>query len=117
MTSRPHRKVPRSRRASAAVPRRRARQNQSIGGYLIERMHALGVNDIFGIPGDFVLGFYVMLEQSPIRVVGTCNELNAGYAADAYARVNGLGAVCVTYCVGGLSLSTRSRARTRRNRP
>jgi len=67
-------------------------------------MHALGVNDVFGIPGDFVLGFYGMLERSPIRVVGTCNELNAGYAADAYARLNGIGAVCVTYSVGGLSL-------------
>ena len=67
-------------------------------------MRALGVNDIFGIPGDFVLGFYGMLERSPIRIVGTCSELNAGYAADAYARINGIGAVCVTYSVGGLSL-------------
>ena len=67
-------------------------------------MHALGVNDVFGIPGDFVLGFYGMLERSPIRIVGTCSELNAGYAADAYARLNGIGAVCVTYSVGGLSL-------------
>ena len=57
-------------------------------------MHALGVNDVFGIPGDFVLGFYGMLERSPIRIVGTCSELNAGYAADAYARMNG--AVIVT---------------------
>jgi indolepyruvate decarboxylase len=76
----------------------------SIGGYLIERMQAAGIGAVFGIPGDFVLGLYGMLEQSPIRVIGTCNELNAGYAADAYARINGIGAVCVTYCVGGLSL-------------
>ena len=67
-------------------------------------MRAAGVNDVFGIPGDFVLGFYGMLERSPIRIVGTCSELNAGYAADAYARINGIGAVCVTYSVGGLSL-------------
>jgi indolepyruvate decarboxylase len=77
---------------------------KSIGDYLIERLLALGVNDIFGIPGDFVLGFYGLLEASPIRIIGTCNELNAGYAADAYARMNGVGAVCVTYNVGGLSL-------------
>jgi indolepyruvate decarboxylase len=83
---------------------RRADRRLSIGAYLIDRMHALGVNDVFGIPGDFVLGFYGMLEKSPIRVVGTCSELNAGYAADAYARINGIGAVCVTYSVGGLSL-------------
>jgi indolepyruvate decarboxylase len=77
---------------------------KTIGAYLIERLQAHGLRDIFGIPGDFVLGFYQLLEASPIRVIGTCNELNAGYAADAYARINGVGAVCVTYNVGGLSL-------------
>ncbi len=76
----------------------------SIGSYLIERLQDVGVRDIFGIPGDFVLKFYGMLEDSPIRVVGTTNEACAGYAADGYARINGVGAVCVTYCVGGLSL-------------
>ncbi len=83
---------------------RRAARQPAIGEYLIERLQALGLRDIFGIPGDFILGFYALLEQSPIRVIGTTNELNAGYAADAYARVRGIGAVCVTYSVGGLSL-------------
>ncbi len=46
-----------------------------------------------------------MLQNSPIKVIGTTREDCAGYAADAYARVNGIGAVCVTYCVGGLSVS------------
>lgn len=77
---------------------------QTIGGYLIQRLMDYGVQDVFGIPGDFVLQFYGMLEESPIRVVGCTSEDCAGYAADAYARVHGLGAVCVTYCVGGLSL-------------
>ena len=76
----------------------------SIGAYLIQRLQDVGVRDIFGIPGDFVLRFYGMLEDSPIRVVGTTNEACAGYAADGYARINGVGAACVTYCVGGLSL-------------
>jgi indolepyruvate decarboxylase len=91
-----------ARRTAAAVPGRR--KSRSIGSYLIDRMRVLGVNDVFGIPGDFVLGFYGMLEKSRVRIVGTCNEQNAGYAADAYARINGIGAVCVTYSVGGLSL-------------
>ncbi|MCC7413724.1 MAG: alpha-keto acid decarboxylase family protein [Gammaproteobacteria bacterium] len=78
---------------------------QTIGGYLIECLIESGVRDVFGIPGDFVLGFYGLLEASPLRVIGTTNEACAGYAADAYARVNGIGAVCVTYCVGGLSLT------------
>ncbi|MCA9246717.1 MAG: alpha-keto acid decarboxylase family protein [Planctomycetales bacterium] len=76
---------------------------RTIGEYLIERLYDCGVRDLFGIPGDFVLQFYGMLEESPIRVIGTTREDCAGYAADAYARVHGLGAVCVTYCVGGLS--------------
>lgn len=75
----------------------------TIGSYLIERLQDYGLTDIFGIPGDFVLQFYGLLEESPIRVIGCTREDNAGYAADAYARVHGLGAVCVTYCVGGLS--------------
>ena len=60
---------------------------------------------MFGIPGDYVLAFYSMLEHSPINLIGCCREDNAGFAADAYARVNGMGAVCVTYCVGGLSVA------------
>jgi indolepyruvate decarboxylase len=75
----------------------------SIGQYIIDRLHAMGVDHIFGIPGDYVLTLYKMLEESPIQVVGMTREDNAGFAADAYARIKGLGCVCVTYCVGGLS--------------
>jgi indolepyruvate decarboxylase len=76
----------------------------SIGEYLIRRLQHFGIRDVFGIPGDYVLGFYSLLEKSPLNVVGCCREDNAGFAADAYARIHGLGAVCVTYGVGGLSL-------------
>ena len=76
----------------------------TIGSYLIQRLQDYGLTDIFGIPGDFVLQFYGMLEESPINVIGCTREDCAGYAADGYARIHGLGAVCVTYCVGGLSL-------------
>ncbi len=77
----------------------------SIGQYLIQRLHDCGLRHIFGIPGDYVLGFYDQLSRSPIRVINTCDEQGAGFAADAYARVRGLGAVCVTYCVGGLKVA------------
>src|SRR6266566_1122584 len=49
--------------------------------------------------------FYEQLLHSPIRIINTCDEQGAGFAADAYARVRGLGAVCVTYCVGGLKVA------------
>jgi indolepyruvate decarboxylase len=76
----------------------------SIGQYLIRRLQDYGLKDIFGIPGDYILTFYGQLEKSPINVVGCTREDCAGFAADAYARITGLGAVCVTYCVGGLSV-------------
>lgn len=41
---------------------------------------------------------------SELELICTCNELNAGYAADAYARMRGVGAVCTIYGVGTFSL-------------
>src|SRR5437660_10086073 len=75
----------------------------TIGGYLIDRLHSMGVDHVFGIPGDYILTLYKMLEESPIETVGMTREDSAGFAADAYARIRGLGRVAVTYCVGGLS--------------
>jgi len=77
---------------------------QTISGYLIERLRAHSVDHIFGVPGDYVLRFFHQLEESPLQVINTCDEQGAGFAADAYARVRGMGAVCVTYCVGGLKV-------------
>ena len=55
----------------------------TVSQYLIRRLQELGVSDIFGIPGDYVLGFMKQVENSPLKLVGTTNELCAGYAADA----------------------------------
>ena len=56
--------------------------------YLIQRLYDLGVRHIFGVPGDFVLGFYHELIQSnKLKVINTCDEQGAGFAADAYARL------------------------------
>ena len=79
--------------------------NNSIGNYLIQRLLELGVNHVFGVPGDFVLGFNKLLENSDLEFINTCDEQGAGFAADAYARLRGLGVVCVTYCVGGLKIA------------
>lgn len=75
----------------------------TIGTAVLDRLHRLGVRHIFGIPGDYVLSLYQLIEASPITHIGTTREDCAGFAADAYARINGIGAVCVTYCVGGLN--------------
>jgi TPP-dependent 2-oxoacid decarboxylase len=79
--------------------------SQNVGNYLIQRLYDHNVRHIFGVPGDFVLGFYQELIQSnKLKVINTCDEQGAAFAADAYARINGLGVVCVTYCVGGLKI-------------
>lgn len=83
--------------------RQQAAEPTTVGRYLIDRLQALGVEHMFGIPGDYILNLYKMLDDSPIRVVGMTREDAAGFAADAYARVRGLGCMGVTYCVGGLS--------------
>jgi TPP-dependent 2-oxoacid decarboxylase len=75
----------------------------TVATYLIGRLKQAGLRHAFGVPGDYVLSFMDRLIEHGIELVGTCNELNAGYAADAYARINGIGCICVTWGVGGFS--------------
>jgi len=79
-------------------------QHAVVGAYLVRRLSQMGIRHVFGVPGDYVLKFLDIVEESDIDLINTCNELNAGYAADAYARISGVGAVCVTYGVGGFSV-------------
>ena len=79
--------------------------SQNVSSYLIQRLYDHGVRCVFGVPGDFVLGFYQRLNDSnKLKIINTCDEQGAAFAADAYGRINGLGVVCVTYCVGGLKV-------------
>lgn len=79
-------------------------QNCSIGEYLARRLVQAGVRHYFTVPGDFNLVLLDQLLKNPaLELVGCCNELNAGYAAEGYARSNGVAALVVTYSVGGLS--------------
>jgi pyruvate decarboxylase len=65
----------------------------------------IGCTDVFSVPGDFNLILLDHLLAEPgLNNIGCCNEINAGYAADGYARWKGVGAVVVTFTVGGLSV-------------
>jgi indolepyruvate decarboxylase len=75
----------------------------TVAEYLLTRLKEIGVDHLFGVPGDFVLGFFNEVLKSDLKYVGTCNELNAAYAADGYARIRGIGAFSSTYGVGELS--------------
>lgn len=76
----------------------------SVGEYLATRLEQIGVRHYFTVPGDFNLILLDQLLKNPrLQMIGCCNELNAGYAAEGYARSNGVSALVVTYSVGGLS--------------
>lgn len=76
----------------------------TVGNYILDRLAELGVDKVFGVPGDFNLFFLDdVLAHEKLDWVGNANELNAGYAADGYARIKGLGALVTTYGVGELS--------------
>lgn len=75
-----------------------------IADYLLKRLEEINVKHIFGVPGDYNLGFLDYIEDSKnVEWVGNCNELNASYAVDGYARINGIGVMVTTYGVGSLS--------------
>ena len=71
--------------------------------YLFTRLRQLGVESIHGVPGDYNLALLDYVVPQGLDWVGNCNELNAGYAADAYSKIKGLGAIITTFGVGELS--------------
>lgn len=80
-----------------------AKMSVTVAEYLFKRLTQLGVGSMHGVPGDFNLTLLDYVEPAGIRWVGNTNELNAGYAADGYARTKGLGALITTFGVGELS--------------
>jgi indolepyruvate decarboxylase len=75
-----------------------------IGAFLARRLSEAGVRHLFGVPGDFNLSLLEQIQDADgIEFVGNCNELNAAYAADGYARASGLGAFVTTFGVGDLA--------------
>ena len=73
---------------------------------LLHALKAHGARQIFGIPGDFALPYFRIIEQSKILPLYTLShEPAVGFAADASARINmGLGVAAVTYGAGALNM-------------
>jgi indolepyruvate decarboxylase len=72
--------------------------------YVLRRLNEIGVDDVFGVAGDYAFPVNdAIVEHPAINWIGCCNELNAAYAADGYARMRGIAAVCTTYGVGELA--------------
>ncbi len=73
---------------------------------LLQALKDHGARQIFGIPGDFALPYFRIIEQSRILPLYTLShEPGVGFAADAAARINmGLGVAAVTYGAGALNM-------------
>lgn len=79
-------------------------QTTTVGVYLAQRLEEVGIRHYFTVPGDYnLLLLDEISKNKSLQLINCCNELNAGYAADGYARSNGASALVVTYGVGGLS--------------
>ena len=69
--------------------------------YLLVRLKELEIKTIFGVPKDYNLPFIGVVDNDKdIQWVGACNELNASYACEGYARIKRFSALCTTYGVG-----------------
>ncbi|GAA1991004.1 alpha-keto acid decarboxylase family protein [Kitasatospora viridis] len=91
--------TPASAASTSAAPGR-----PTVAQYVVQRLAALGIEHVFGVPGDFAFAFDQAIEANKqVTWVGSANELNAAYAADGYARVRGAAMLCTTYAVGELS--------------
>ena len=76
----------------------------TVGKYLAARLEQIGLKHYFMVPGDYNLVLLdELLTNENLQQIGCCNELNAAYAAEGYARANGAGAVFTTYNVGAYS--------------
>ncbi|WP_432652452.1 indolepyruvate decarboxylase [Pectobacterium sp. PL152] len=79
-------------------------ENYTVGDYLLDRLTQIGIQHLFGVPGDYNLHFLDHVIRHPdITWVGCANELNAAYAADGYARCRPAAALLTTFGVGELS--------------
>jgi indolepyruvate decarboxylase len=88
----------------ASVSTGRESLTMTVGEFLLRRIREAGVGHAFGVPGDYNLELLQQMEDSgTLTWIGACNELNASYAADGYARLNGMAALIVTNAVGALS--------------
>lgn len=76
----------------------------TVADYLLDRLKELGIDDIFGVPGDYNLKFLDHItSRDDLKWIGNANELNAAYMADGYARTKGISAFVTTFGVGELS--------------
>ncbi|MEY8715756.1 alpha-keto acid decarboxylase family protein [Francisella philomiragia] len=81
-----------------------AKDATNVAEYVVSRLVDLGIDHSFSVPGDFAFALdHALINNPKLNNIVNANELNASYAADGFARVNGAAILCTTYAVGELS--------------
>src|SRR5262249_10258123 len=94
------------KRSPKRLTLRRVDPKTTVATALLHALKAHGARELFGIPGDFVLPFFKVIEDSAILPHYTLShEPAVGFAADSAARYKGgLGVAVVTYGAGAFNL-------------
>jgi indolepyruvate decarboxylase len=101
------REVMKATAATAVVPlvaEVAAGSSMLVGDYLMARLKEQGVNFLFGVPGATCDAVFEAAQKAKLGIITTSTDMEAAYAADGCARVQGLAAVSVTYGVGMMAL-------------
>ena len=79
--------------------------SQTVGDFIVERMHEWGVRRIFGYPGDGINGVFGALNRArdKIAFVQARHEEMAAFMASAYAKFSGELGVCIATSGPGAS--------------
>lgn len=72
-------------------------------GLVVRTLRRAGVNVAFGLPGAHVDGIFQDALDAKLRIVDVRHEVNAGHAAEGYARVTGDLGVAVVTAGGGFT--------------
>jgi pyruvate dehydrogenase (quinone) len=78
---------------------------QTVGDFVVERLHAWGVRKIFGYPGDGINGVFGALNRAKgkIEFIQARHEEMAAFMASAYAKFTGELGVCIATSGPGAS--------------
>src|SRR5947209_1191400 len=76
----------------------------TVADYILKRLSEQHVDTLFGVPAAYCAPLFDAAKAHGLKSVVNASDLEAGYAADGYARTKGLGAVSVAYGVGALSM-------------
>jgi pyruvate dehydrogenase (quinone) len=79
--------------------------SQTVGDFIVQRLHQWGVRHVFGYPGDGINGVFGALNRADgkLRFIQARHEEMAAFMASAYAKFSGRLGVCIATSGPGAS--------------